>query len=298
VRHALVKKYTRQISSVEHNIWGNLMEKNMIKNDEEQHLSRKEIVLKLKQSVFPVCMDENKVIGSCFATRYPNTFISCHHVVRFQIGDNAPELSIRDNHGAGHRFNIEFEEPSDDFAILRTIDFDASINGIELGDESLYEEGDDVFFCGYPFGFDYAVAHHGMVSHKGIIRGRRGIQIDGSINKGNSGGPCVIVEGESIKVVGVIATRLVEVDLNRLKKEYHLLADGHDLLLKQGEKQRAAQLGVFGVLMEIMIPPLIEFNRYVNVGMGEAVMIDALKIWIEKKTHHRNVLSNDLPTYP
>ena len=58
-----------------------------------------------------------------------------------------------------------------------------------LGDKESIKVGQNILFLGYPFGMPQLTAHMGYVSSIHDQRGRELIQIDGSVNGGNSGGP-------------------------------------------------------------------------------------------------------------
>lgn len=81
---------------------------------------------------------------------------------------------------------------------------------LQIGRYESIEEGNDLIFMGFPFGVNRIVTHKGMVSYKGQINisGSSGgksiaaVQIDGIVNRGNSGGPLISVSQG--KVVGVI----------------------------------------------------------------------------------------------
>jgi Do/DeqQ family serine protease len=83
----------------------------------------------------------------------------------------------------------------------------------ELGNSDKVQEGDLVFTVGNPFGFDPAIGM-GIVSavgrKKGAVIGYRGlsdyIQTDAAVNRGNSGGALVNIQGEVIGINTFIPT--------------------------------------------------------------------------------------------
>jgi len=73
----------------------------------------------------------------------------------------------------------------------------------EFADSSNLSVGEQVTFLGFPFGMNQMTAHIGYVPSIYETNGVEIIQIDGSINGGNSGGP--LLDLKSGKVVGIIS---------------------------------------------------------------------------------------------
>ena len=98
------------------------------------------------------------------------------------------------------RAKVVAVDTANDVAIL-----ESSYRGkthIDLGDFDKVNVGDDVIYLGFPFGYNRLTAHKGMISFKGSIDNVETIQIDGIVNRGNSGGPLIsISQGE---VVGIV----------------------------------------------------------------------------------------------
>jgi len=95
-------------------------------------------------------------------------------------------------------------EPESDLAILK-IDSMEKFLCAELGDSDLIEVADTVLAIGSPFGLEYTVTK-GIISDDKrdlVIDGdeyRGMIQTDAAINRGNSGGPLINMEGEVIGI--------------------------------------------------------------------------------------------------
>ena len=72
----------------------------------------------------------------------------------------------------------------------------------EFTDSSNLSVGEQVVFLGFPFGMNQMTAHIGYVSSIYEENGVEKIQIDGSVNGGNSGGP--LLDIKSGKVAGIV----------------------------------------------------------------------------------------------
>lgn len=231
------------------------------------------LVSKIKKCVYPIYF-EGHVIGSFFRIQ-TGQFVTCYHVVKneaglkVKIGDHYTDLKVIDS------------EKSLDIAIceIPSNEINSSFDSINVGKYSDVDEGDEVFVCGFPLRSDYPVTHRGMVSAKQIISGRQGLQIDASINRGNSGGPCVIdIEGTPT-VVGIIATRLVDVDFSKLNKTIKIFNTYPDRYDDPYRRQMGGAIA--DLLLALAGSTGDALNQYLNVGFGEAVSIDYVLKMIE-----------------
>jgi hypothetical protein len=87
----------------------------------------------------------------------------------------------------------------------------------DLTDSTALSVGEKVVFLGFPFGMDFLTAHIGYVSSLHTKNGIDIIQIDGSVNGGNSGGP--LLDIKSGKVAGIVTravTGFIEQQFNKL----------------------------------------------------------------------------------
>ncbi|WP_417804756.1 S1C family serine protease [Thalassospira lucentensis] len=89
-----------------------------------------------------------------------------------------------------------------DLAVLR-VDMPAGVTPLKWGSSDAVEIGDPVFAVGYPYGFDQSLTT-GVISGKQreLSKGKYNpyLQTDTALNKGNSGGPLLSMDG---KVIGV-----------------------------------------------------------------------------------------------
>ena len=157
----------------------------------------REAIRQLKHATYAIANNE-KIIGTCFVLAGNDNILTAAHVVANPQCHHYKDLVIVDHDKNRHSFDILKIDAGSDTAILLSPTLPSS-EGLVLGDYSDVEEGDEILLCGFPFGSDYHVTHRGMISVKSIINGRESIQVDASVNQGNSGGPCVIVADKDIR---------------------------------------------------------------------------------------------------
>jgi serine protease Do len=134
--------------------------------------------------------------GSGFIIESDGYIITNHHVV-----DGADEIIIRMADRREFEAELVGSDPLSDVALLKV---DASgLPTLKLGDSEKLRPGEWVVAIGSPFNFDQSVTA-GIVSAKGRSTNQQQyvpfIQTDVAINRGNSGGPLLNLDGE---VVGI-----------------------------------------------------------------------------------------------
>jgi serine protease Do len=140
---------------------------------------------------------EFAALGSGFVIDPAGVIVTNNHVVA-----GAGEISVRTKDGEEYRASLVGGDEKTDLAVLR-VDPKAPLPAIVWGDSDALRVGDWVVAVGNPFGLGGTVTA-GIVSARGRDIGAGPyddfLQIDASINTGNSGGPLFDVGG---KVVGV-----------------------------------------------------------------------------------------------
>jgi serine protease Do len=135
-------------------------------------------------------------VGSGFVISADGYVVTNNHVV-----SNASTVKLRFQGGAEYDAKVIGTDPKTDLALLK-IDSDKTFDFVPLTSRDT-KVGDWVMAVGNPFGLGGTVTA-GIVSARGRDIGSGPyddyLQIDASINKGNSGGPAFNLEGE---VVGV-----------------------------------------------------------------------------------------------
>lgn len=134
--------------------------------------------------------------GSGFVIESNGYIITNHHVV-----ENADVIIVRLVDRREFKAELIGSDPQSDIALLK-IDADG-LPTLEFGDSRTLKPGEWVAAIGSPFGFESTVTA-GIVSAKGRSNNAQQyvpfIQTDVAINRGNSGGPLLNMDG---KVVGI-----------------------------------------------------------------------------------------------
>ncbi len=158
----------------------------------------------------------------------------------------------------------------------------------EFTESSLLSVGTQVAFLGFPFGVGHLTSHVGYVSSLYKDNGVTVLRIDGSINKGNSGGP--VLDLSSGRVVGLITrseTGLIEVAFDQLINSFKNNQDTLGQISKSGS---TIKLGGFdpiqgATVTQAQLMKLAEqIRRSANVGIGIAFSTDALANKLSQKS--------------
>lgn len=134
--------------------------------------------------------------GSGFIFESNGYIITNHHVI-----DGADQIIVRLADKREFEAKLVGSDPTSDIALLK-IDAE-NLPTLKLGDSSSLKVGEWVAAIGSPFNFEQTITA-GIVSAKGRSSGAQQyvpfIQTDVAINRGNSGGPLLNLDGE---VVGI-----------------------------------------------------------------------------------------------
>lgn len=165
----------------------------------------------------------------------------------------------------------ESPEELEDYAVLRADEPEfAGRYNFELGSHEDVVPGQQVVFLGFPFDSQHLTAHVGYISSKHQTNGRNILQIDGSVNGGNSGGPLLTIE--SRKVAGIVTRKAtgLEKQFNELIKT---LRSNQQILgkLQGGISFGGLDLmGAFRATQGAMEQIARNIERSANVGIGYA----------------------------
>lgn len=165
------------------------------------------LVHEVRQSVprINVWIGTKKKSGSGFFVSEDGRLVTCEHVIR-PDGERPDKIEVAIENRPPYSPDILYSDPSYDLAVLK---IDEKTKPIPVDSYTSAAPGDDVVFFGYPIGVPVLTVHKGIISAigKGILRGFDCdlLQIDATINLGNSGGP--LIKLETRKVIGVITTK-------------------------------------------------------------------------------------------
>ncbi|TCH97540.1 DegQ family serine endoprotease [Roseococcus sp. SYP-B2431] len=138
-----------------------------------------------------------RALGSGFVVKADGTIVTNNHVVR-----EGGTVTVTLEDGRELPARVVGRDPRTDIAVLK-VDAGAPLPFLELGDSARARVGDWVVAVGNPFGLGGTVTT-GVVSARGRNIGQGPyddfLQIDASINSGNSGGPLFALDGSVIGV--------------------------------------------------------------------------------------------------
>ena len=151
----------------------------------------------------------------------------------------------------------------------------------EFIESRVLKVGQQVVFLGFPFGSNYLTSHVGHISSVHKKAEVTVLQIDGSINKGNSGGP--VLDPASGKVAGLITRN----ETGFIKEAFDGLLDSLDKNLRfiRAQTKSGTRVIIAGVdpveaaaVTQAQLKELArQIRRSANVGIGFAFSTDALR---------------------
>lgn len=171
--------------------------------------------------------------------------------------------------------SIGHESPSDQhdvaFLRLREPEF-AGRHVFRFGDTAELRVGDEVGFMGYPFQMQHLTCHIAYVSSIHRSGQVNVIQVDGSVNGGNSGGP--LIETDEGRVVGIVS----RAEVGFLAEQFDRLIQALRNNVEQLEQPRGARIMIGGLdpvdglraSQRAMLQIAASVRRSANVGIGYA----------------------------
>lgn len=167
----------------------------------------------------------------------------------------------------------ESPEELEDYVVLRADEPEfAGRYNFELGSTEDVVVGQQVIFLGFPFDSLHLTAHVGYISSKHQTKGINIIQIDGSVNGGNSGGPLLNID--TSKVAGIVTRK--ETGLEKQFKELiKTLQSNQEVLQQIKDKGTVSFFGLnpiegFRASQAVMEHIALNIERSANVGIGYA----------------------------
>ena len=183
-----------------------------------------------------------RTVGSGFIVDKAGYVVTNAHVI-----EGASRITVKLESGEEHVAKVIGMDDETDLAVLK-IDVPRELPFLKFGDSNKAEVGDWVLAIGSPFGLTRTVTA-GIISQTkretpNASAFKRFIQTDAAINRGNSGGPLVNMDGEVVGVNSQIATSTGDYNgvgfaLPAREAEYVF-----DQIVKNG-KVRRGYLGVY-----------------------------------------------------
>jgi S1-C subfamily serine protease len=198
-------------------------------------------------------------VGTGFAVSSEGTYATCMHVL-----GNATEFYAQ---FWGESKPVEAEllgrDADHDLAVLSV---HQPVRPLPLGDFAQVDVGDDVLSGGFPLEIWVPSFHKGMVSFKGELRLPHikgevdAVQLDGTMNRGNSGGP--IIDPRDGRVVAIVSSSMGAIDQD---------------LASLVQRQEGARVAIGGVdPVAALKKVIIQMYRHLQLGIGYGISVDYL----------------------
>ncbi|MDG4720004.1 MULTISPECIES: trypsin-like peptidase domain-containing protein [Thalassospira] len=146
----------------------------------------------------------NKATGTGFFVSHDGLIVTNEHVVR-----DGMRFIVVLNDDRRLPATLVGKDFLTDLAVLK-VDMPDGVTPLKWGSAHASAIGDEVFAVGYPYGFDQSLTT-GVISGKQreLSKGQYNpyIQTDTAVNKGNSGGPLLSMDGKVIGVNSALYTR-------------------------------------------------------------------------------------------
>lgn len=172
--------------------------------------------------------------------------VSGHILTNYHVVEDAAKIIIKTDSGQEFSAKVVGVDEETDLAVLKA-DTDREVPFVKLADSDQARVGDWVLAIGSPFGLNRSVTA-GIISQTNRETPstsvfQRFIQTDAAINRGNSGGPLVNMNGEVIGINSQIATSTGDYNGVGFALPSNEAAYVFDQILKNG-KVRRGYLGV------------------------------------------------------
>jgi S1-C subfamily serine protease len=153
---------------------------------------------KLKKGTVGINSFDGSLRGSGFFLHDSSTIITNAHVV----GDS-DEVDVTPHTGDRYRCQVKVSEMGEvmDYAVLEPVREIPDVEPIGWYPNQQSSLGDNLYFAGKPLGLDDIIV---QAAKKSGTDDDGWVYLDGSVNKGNSGGPVVDAAG---RILGIVTTK-------------------------------------------------------------------------------------------
>jgi len=221
-------------------------------------------------------------LGSGFLIHADGLIVTNHHVI-----EGADEIKATLNDGSKYSAKVLGHDAKTDLALLK-IEADKPLPYVSFGDSDKARVGDWVIAVGNPFGFGGTFTV-GIISARGrdIQSGPYDdfIQIDASINKGNSGGPLLNMDGE---VIG-INTAIYSPTGGNVGIGFAVPTSMAVPIIEQLQEHGSVERGWLGVQIQSVDDEIAE-----SLGMSEAKGALVVKVLPETPAEKSGILAGDV----
>ncbi|HTQ54837.1 MAG TPA: Do family serine endopeptidase [Bryobacteraceae bacterium] len=179
-------------------------------------------------------------LGSGFIVDPSGYILTNNHVV-----ENATRIQVKlPNDHTEYNAKLVGTDPELDLAVLK-VDIGKTLPALHLGNSDAMETGDWVVAIGSPFGLDQTMTA-GIISAKGRDLNdpghemQRFLQTDAAINRGNSGGPLLNLDGQVIGINTMIASGSGNFEGVGFALPSNLAVSSYNQIIKHGKVSRGA----------------------------------------------------------
>ncbi|HEX8738315.1 MAG TPA: trypsin-like peptidase domain-containing protein [Pyrinomonadaceae bacterium] len=207
-------------------------------------------------------------VGSGFIVDKAGYILTNFHVV-----DDASRISVRLQNGEEYVARVIGTDDETDLAVLK-VEAGKDLPTVKLGDSDAVQVGDWVLAIGSPFGLAQTVTA-GIISQTRretpyTTSFQRFIQTDAAINRGNSGGPLVNMNGDVIGVNSQIASTTGDYNGIGFALPSKEAAYVYQQILANGKVRR----GYLGVNLDSVKP---EFAKVYNLGETKGAIVTDIR---------------------
>ena len=223
-------------------------------------MSMRDVIKQVSPSLAEILIPTNvglTKVGTGFAVS-KGRVASCMHVL---------------NNISGHRVQFWGEaQPHEAKILIYDADHDLVIFSVdsvprllELGEFAQVEAGDDVLWGGFPLEIWVPSFHRGMISFKGKLRlpplkdDIEALQLDGTMNRGNSGGP--VIDPRDGRVVAIVSSSMGAID--------------EELAALLQRQEPGGGVRIMGVDPVAGLKKIIaDMDRHLQLGIGYGISVD------------------------
>jgi serine protease Do len=207
-------------------------------------------------------------VGSGFIVDKAGYILTNFHVI-----DDASRISVRLQNGEEYIAKVIGTDEETDLAVLK-IEAGKDLPTVKLGDSDAVQVGDWVLAVGSPFGLAQTVTA-GIISQTRretpyTTSFQRFIQTDAAINRGNSGGPLVNMNGEVIGINSQIASTTGDYNGIGFALPSKEAAYVYQQILASGKVRR----GYLGVNLDSVKP---EFAKVYDLGETKGAIVTDIR---------------------